>query len=153
MGENSKSYFAHQMHSNKLYSCYFEILLMIQVKVLTSDLCKGHWPHLEAISGLESFSANNFWLKRDTDVRMVPFCSSRRHIDWYATWPIWVISWPWPEAKIWPWSFEGKKYMFLFVSTRETRWNHRQFSIFLSSKVIREKRFSPNTAIFNFLDH
>ena len=56
-----------------------------------------------------------------------------------------MTSWPWPEVKFWPWPFEVKKYIFRTVSARETRWCHRRFAIFISSKVIREKRLSPKT--------
>ena len=51
---------------------------MTQAKNLNSDLCKGHWPHLEAMSSRKSFFANNFRLKRDTDMGLVSLHFSRR---------------------------------------------------------------------------
>ena len=85
--------------------------------------------------------ANNFWLERDRHaVGLIAFLSSRR-IVWYATWPIWVTSWPWPKVKIWPWPLEFNKYVFRRVSAGETRWCHRRFFIFLVQKLFAKKTF------------
>ena len=43
----------------------------------------------------------------------IVFVSSRCvDLDWNATWPIPVITWPWPETKSWPWPFKVKSYIF-----------------------------------------
>ena len=78
------------------------------------------------------------------------FVLSRR-IDWYATWPIRVNTWPWPEVKFWPWPQKVTMYMIQRVLMRETRWCQNKCSIFYSSKVIREKPFSEKTKILNLV--
>ena len=34
-----------------------------------------------------------------------------RRVDWYATWPIRVRSWPWPEVKFSTWPFNAMSYI------------------------------------------
>ena len=66
------------------------------------------------------------------------FVSSRR-IDWHATWPIRVITWPWPEVKFWNWPFKVPKYTFRFVLKRKTRQCQNHSPIFQTKKVICKK--------------
>ena len=99
------------------------------------EVTRGHRP---------SF-ANNFWSKRDRDVRMVsvrsswpgesndmqydPFRSSRD------------LGLTWPEVKLWPWPFKVILYMVRRALTRQTRWNQISCSTFKLKDFIVEKSF------------
>ena len=79
------------------------------------------------------------------------FVSSCR-IDWYATWPIQVNTWPWPEVKFWPWPHKVIMYTIRRALTRETWWCQNRCSILYRSKVIHEKKtFSEKTIILNLV--
>ena len=51
---------------------------MTQVKMLAGNFCRSHLGRVKAISGYTVFFTNNFWLKRDTDVRLVSLRFSHR---------------------------------------------------------------------------
>ena len=99
------------------------------------EVTRGHQP---------SF-VNNFWSKRDRDVRLVsvrsswpgksndmqydPFRSSRD------------LGLTWPEVKLWPWPFKVMLYMVRRALTRKTRWYQIRCSTFKLKDFIVEKPF------------
>ena len=96
------------------------------------------------------FFANNSRLKRDIDIQLVLLRFSRRDTsddmqhDLFGLGDLDLRS-----------NFDldllRSKRISRRVSARGTRWCHHRCSIFLSSKVTREKRMSHKTANFTFL--
>ena len=132
-----------------IYSKQFLQSTANSIKIDYSDLCKGHWSHLEAISSHKEFFANNVWLKKRyrRGVGLIAFLSSRC-VEWRATWPIWVTLWPWPEVKFLPWSF-GINKSIIHASRRKT---HDGATIadslsFLVQKLFAKKRFFAKKTI------
>ena len=58
-------------------------------------------------------------------------------VNWGQSWDMMLL---WPEVKFSTWPPEVKKYMFRCILRRGTRWCLNYSAIFLSSKVICEKR-------------
>ena len=75
---------------------------------------------------------------------------SHGRIDWYATWPTWLNTWPWADVKFRHWPFKVNMYLY-----RSTRLDERSTMLpilppaFLI-QVIREK--IAKIAILTFLD-
>ena len=70
-------------------------------------------------------------------------------IDWYASWPFTIRSWPWPLVKLSKLHFKVKWLLIRRVSTRRTRCCQNECHALTESKVITETRF-VKTAIFSF---
>ena len=101
--------------------------------------------------GHQSSFANNFWSKRDRDVRLVsvrsscpgesndmqydPFRSSRD------------LGLTWPEVKLWPWPFKVILYMIRRALTRQTRWYQIRCSTFKIKDFIVKKTVWENFGI------
>ena len=148
----------HRNRPNLLKPWWFGTAAMTKVRFLANSLLKGHQRSLEAF-------VNNSWLKRDRTLEITSLCLSQnvgdsfivfvssRRIGWYATWPISIITWPWPEVKFWPWPFKVKSYIIRIVSTRETRWCHCRLFIFISSNVIHERIFRPSQLFLQYLTY
>ena len=100
------------------------------------------------------FFANNFRLKRDTDMQLISLCFPRRD----ASDDMQHALFGWTRDLDLRSNFDldllgVKKHILRRVSTRETRWCHCPCSIFLVSKVIRENRILHKTANLTFLTY
>ena len=62
---------------------------------------------------------NKFWLNRDTDTGFVPVFVSSRRIGWYATWPTWTNTLPWPEM----------------TSCQTSKLTHRSHQVYASNRL------------------
>ena len=69
-------------------------------------------------------------------------------IDWYASWPFQVRSWPWPEVKLSTWLFKVKLYIIRRGSIRETRCWQKKCCVSTESKFITEKTFIAKNGYF-----
>ena len=122
-------------------SCPLWLFMMTQVQVSSSVPGKGY---LRSPKFTKSFFAYNFWLRRDTDMRLGSLClphqGASNYMQYYLYWPSWVITWSWPEVKFCSWPCVVMLYIFRRALTRETRWCIYQLPKIIISKVIFEKK-------------
>ena len=123
----SRSVCTHRNSPKLLEAWCFGTAKTTKVRFLANILLKGHQRSLEVANSF--FSITLDWKEMECWDGFIVFVSWR-FIDWYATSPISVIKWRWPDVISWPWPFKIKSYIVWSVSTRETRWYHcRCFSL------------------------
>ena len=73
-------------------------------------------------------------------------------IDWCATWPFRIRSWPWASVKLSKWPFKVKIYFVrrVYIDKRNTL-QVKKCRIFTESKVITEKNVFRKNGYFYFL--
>ena len=105
------------------------------------QVTRGHQPSI----------ANNFWSKRDRDVRLVSVRSSRpgesNDMQYDPFRSSRDLGLTWPEVKLWPWPFKVILYMVRRTLTRQTRWYQIRCSTFKIKDFIVE---NPFWKIFEF---
>ena len=100
------------------------------------------------------FFAYTFWLRRDTDMWMVPLCFSHQYalidMQYDLFGATWVTTWHWPEVKFGSWPFKVKLCFFRRARTRETRWCKNHLPIFTKKIWKRTKKRTVFEKYHNF---
>ena len=137
-----------------MFICHFFPKLRVGTCYLSQDiLTLGHsrwsfWPNdlffgsFEVIWGHIRFCLQ---LLIDRALGMVPMCFTRTDASTDMQYDLLGytrdLTWHWPEVKFWHWPLKVNMYTFRSASTRGTWCCQNYVTIFLSSKVIREKHF------------
>ena len=98
------------------------------------SLLKGHPRSFEATNILLPITFD--WKDIERWDGFIVFGSLRR-IDWYATWPILITTWPWPEVKVWAWPFGVKNTFF-----EASEWEKHDSAIANSLSLLIQKLFA-----------
>ena len=72
-------------------------------------------------------------------------------VDWYATRPFRVRSWPWPEVKFQIWPFEVNLYIIRRALIRQTRWCANRFYAVFRTRIIAENNFRENRLFWPYM--
>ena len=107
----------HGISPNLSWSYYWWPFVVMKVQLFISALCKVVQGHQRPSAVFHQLCLIKWRQRRETstNVFVLPI-----RVEWYPTWPISDMSWPWPEVKFSNWPFEVKLYIIRTGLMRKT---------------------------------